>query len=65
VKSLADQYARRHSLSARQVMALKRVAVAYRERIPGFDGKAAELGLENIPSSSEKSAEVIDGAATE
>ena len=65
VKSLADQYARRHSLSARQVMALKRVAVAYRDRIPGFDEKSAGLGLENIPSSSEKSAEVIDGATAE
>ena len=65
VKSLADQYARRHSLSARQVMALKRVAVAYRDKIPGYEAKAVELGLVNIPSSSEKSAEVIDGPAAE
>jgi hypothetical protein len=65
VKSLADQYARRHSLSVRQVMALKRVAVAYRDRIAGFAEKAAELGLTNIPSSTEKSANVIDGPADE
>jgi hypothetical protein len=65
VKSLADQYARRQSLSSRQIMALKRVAVAYRDKIPGYDGKAAELGLVNIPSSTEKSANVIDGPADE
>jgi hypothetical protein len=65
VKSLADQYARRQSLSSRQVMALKRVAVAYRDKIPGYEEKAVELGLVNIPSSSEKSAEVIDGPASE
>jgi lysophospholipase L1-like esterase len=65
VESLAEQYERRHSLSDRQVMALKRVAVAYRDKIPGYDAKAAELGLVNIPSSSEKSAEVIDGSAAE
>jgi len=62
VKSLADQYARRHSLSPRQVMALKRVAVAYRAKIPNFAEKAPELGLSDIPSSSDKSAQVIDGA---
>jgi hypothetical protein len=46
-------------------MALKRVAVAYRDKIPGYEEKAVELGLVNIPSSSEKSAEVIDGPASE
>jgi hypothetical protein len=46
-------------------MALKRVAVAYRERIPGYDEVAADLGLKNIPSSTEKSAEVNDGPASE
>ena len=63
VESLAEQYERRHSLSPRQVMALRRVAVAYKDKIPGFDAKAAELGLQNIPSSREKSAKVVEGAA--
>ena len=62
VESLAEQYERRHSLSPRQVMALRRVAVAYKDKIPGFDAKAAELGLQNIPSSREKSAKVVEGA---
>ncbi len=61
VKSLADQYARRQSLSTRQVMALRRVAVAYKDKIPDYAKHAAELGLENIPSSTEKTAEVMDG----
>jgi hypothetical protein len=65
VKSLADQYARRHSLSPRQVMALRRVAVAYRDKIPGYDAKADRLGLTNVPSATEKDANVIDGAAAE
>ncbi|MGN0854013.1 MAG: type I DNA topoisomerase [Kiritimatiellia bacterium] len=63
VQSLAEQYAQRHSLSTRQVMALRRVAVAYKNKIPGYAEKAAELGLKDIPSSREKSAEVMDGAA--
>ena len=63
VKSLADQYKRRHSLSPRQVMALRRVAVAYKDFIPGYEAKAAELGLTDIPSANEKTAEVINGAS--
>lgn len=63
VESLAEQYDRRHSLSTRQIMALKRVAVAYRDKIPDFEAKAKELGIENIPSSQEKDAEVIKGAS--
>ena len=47
VRSLADQYARRHSLSARQVAALKRIIVAYRDRIPDYGKKVAALGLGN------------------
>ena len=62
VQSLAEQYARRHSLSQRQVMALRRVAVAYKDKIPGYAEKAAELGLKDIPSSREKSAEVMEGS---
>ena len=46
VKSLADQYGRRHSLSPRQVAALKRVISVYKEKIPGYAAKAAALGLE-------------------
>ncbi len=61
VQCLADQYARRHSLSARQVMALRRVAVAYKDKIPGYAEKAEALGLTNVPSSTEKSAVVMDG----
>ncbi|MBE6381752.1 MAG: type I DNA topoisomerase [Lentisphaerae bacterium] len=63
VESLVDQYSRRNSLSPRQLMALKRVAVAYRSAIPDFDAKAEGLGLKGVPSSSEKSAEVVEGAA--
>ena len=46
VQSLSDQYARRHSLSPRQVAALKRVISIYKGRIPGYAEKAAALGLE-------------------
>lgn len=59
VESLSAQYMRRHSLSPRQTMALKRVAVAYRDQIPDFDEKAEACGLTNIPSSDEKKAEVL------
>ena len=61
VDSLSTQFARRHSLSPRQTMALKRVAVAYKAQIPNFDERAEALGLVNIPSSDEKKAEVLDG----
>ena len=47
VHSLADQYARRHSLSARQVAALKRIIAAYKDRIPNYANKVAALGLGN------------------
>ena len=63
VESLMTQFQRRHSLSPRQTMALKRVVVAYRSQIPDYDAKAEELGLTDIPSSEEKKAEVLDGAA--
>jgi hypothetical protein len=65
VKSLADQFARKHSLSVRQVMALKRVAVAYRDKIPDYESKAEALGLKNVPSANDKEANVIDGSAAE
>ena len=63
VDSLAEQFARRHSLSPRQTMALKRVAVAYKDKIPDFETKSAGLGLDNIPSSRDKDAEVMEGVA--
>ena len=46
VDSLREQYARRHSLSTRQALALRRVVTSYREQIPDFAARAAELGLE-------------------
>ncbi len=49
VSSLRDQYARRSSLSPRQVLALRRVCVNYRDQIPTFDEVAAKLGLLDLP----------------
>ena len=63
VESLAAQFARRHSLSPRQTLALKRVVVAYRAQLPDFEARADALGLRDIPSSDEKKAEVLDRAA--
>lgn len=45
VTSLTEQYARRHTLSPRQLQALKRVAAVYRSQIPDYAAKAAEFGL--------------------
>ena len=45
VKSLSDQFARRRSLSSRQVAALKRVLFVYRDQIEGYERKMGELGL--------------------
>ena len=49
VSSLRDQYARRSSLSPRQVLALRRVCVNYKDQIPGFDEVAERLGLNDLP----------------
>lgn len=65
VQSLADQFARRHSLSARQVIALKRVAVAYKDKIPGFAENSERLGLTEIPSSNDKKAKVLNSDSAE
>jgi len=46
VKSLVGQFARRRSLSPRQVSALRRVLSAYRAKIPDYDAKMRELGFE-------------------
>ena len=61
VSSLRDQYARRSSLSPRQVLALRRVCVNYRDQIPTFEEVADRLGLRDLPmhekaSSAEKDA---------
>ena len=45
IKSLTDQFARRRTLSPRQMAALRRVASAYADQIPDYEAKAAELGL--------------------
>ena len=45
LESLRNQYARRHTLSTRQVLALRRVISSYREQIPDFDAKAESLGI--------------------
>ena len=56
IVSLRDQYARRSSLSPRQVLALRRVCVNYRDQIPNFDEVADRLGLRDLPTH-EKAAE--------
>lgn len=60
VDSLRDQFSRRHSLSPRQIIALRRVVVAYRAQISDYESRAAALGLKDIPSSEDKAAEVIE-----
>ncbi|MBQ6328828.1 MAG: hypothetical protein IJI35_07435, partial [Kiritimatiellae bacterium] len=47
VESLAEQFARRHSLSMRQTMALRRVVTTYRDQIPEYEARAEELGLQD------------------
>ena len=56
VESLTEQFANRHSLSARQVMALRRVVSVYRDQIPEYAAKAGELGLREQPAERKKSA---------
>ena len=59
VESLEAQFLRRHSLSPRQTIALKRVVVAYKDQIPDFDARAEALGVKDTPSSDDKQAEVM------
>lgn len=54
VKSLKDQFTRRHSLSPRQVVALKRVISMYREQIPDYAAKAEALGLSTASAAAAK-----------
>ena len=63
IKSLKDQYARRSSLSPRQVTALRRILVNYRAQIPEFDANAERLGLSNLPASARASAAEADARA--
>ena len=50
IQSLTEQYERRHSLSPRQVMALKRVIMIYKDKIPDFEARSAGLGLDSVVS---------------
>ncbi|MCQ2368593.1 MAG: type I DNA topoisomerase [Kiritimatiellae bacterium] len=45
VKSISEQFTRRGQLSARQAMALKRLALVYRKNIPDFDAKVKAAGI--------------------
>ena len=54
VESLSDQFARRHSLSSRQAMALRRVVTTYRDQIPEYEARADELGLRTSDDASAK-----------
>ncbi len=47
VESLSEQYARRQNLSVRQVQALKRVILIYKDQINEYAAHAKELGLED------------------
>ncbi|MBP5286101.1 MAG: type I DNA topoisomerase [Kiritimatiellae bacterium] len=64
VKSLRTQYDRRHSLSTRQLMALRRVLVAYADQIENYSECAEELGLKDVPSCEDKKAAVLDASET-
>ena len=46
VRSLTEQFDRRHTLSPRQVAALKRVLVVYKGQIPDYAAQAAALGID-------------------
>ena len=63
VKSLQDQYARRSSLSPRQVTALRHILVNYRAQIPDFDANAERLGLVNLPDQVKSGAAEADAKA--
>jgi len=45
IKSLTEQYSRRHALSQRQEAALRRVVLLYKSKIPGFAEQAEALGF--------------------
>ena len=64
LQSLNEQYARRGSLSPRQLMALKRVAIVYKDQIPDYEKRAAELGINDLTGSKKGRGE-DDGADAE
>ena len=49
--SLKTHFQERHSLSSRQVMALKRIVAIYKDQIPDFARHASSLGIEAMASS--------------
>ena len=51
VDSLKTHFQERHSLSSRQVMALKRIVAVYKDQIPDFAQHASSLGIEAMASS--------------
>ena len=46
ITSLSDQFARRHSLSSRQVAALRRVLSVYKDQIDDYDRRMEEFGFQ-------------------
>ena len=64
LQSLSDQFSRRGTLSPRQLMALKRVVLAYRAQIPDFEKKAESLGIGDL-ATGRKAGGKGDGADAE
>ena len=57
-ESLDSQYSLRRTLTPRQTAALKRMALAYADRIPDFEARTKDLGLrENPGAADDKSGE--------
>ena len=48
VEQYGEQYGRRRALSTRQAMALRRVVMAYADKIPDFAKRSVGLGLEGV-----------------
>lgn len=48
-ESLKGQYARRRMLTARQLAALKKLVVPYKDQISDFDARAKSIGLDSTP----------------
>ena len=52
--SLKTQFARRKTLTSRQVAALKKMLVSYREQIRDFAARAEKLGLSETPTGAKR-----------
>ncbi|MBO7166920.1 MAG: type I DNA topoisomerase [Kiritimatiellae bacterium] len=50
VESLHGQFLRSNGLSPRQIVALKRVCITYKEQIPDYENLSKELELDNLPT---------------